>query len=112
MRGPWAEHARGTVAGTRHVVRSALRHDLTRLVYVGSPPVPAWGAPDGVEVTEAAPLEPRPEARGYYTRAKLLAEQHVLASVREHGLAAVIVRPGILVGPDGAGVAALDASAV
>jgi predicted dehydrogenase/nucleoside-diphosphate-sugar epimerase len=112
MRGPWAEHARGTVAGTRHVVRSALRHDVTRLVYVGSLSVLDWGALDGVEVTEAAPLEPRPEARGYYTRAKLLAEQHVLASVREHGLAAVIVRPGILVGPDGPGLDALDAIVV
>jgi predicted dehydrogenase/nucleoside-diphosphate-sugar epimerase len=109
MRGPWAEHARGTVAGTRHVVASALRHRVTRLVYVGSLSVLHWSALDGAEVTEAAPLEPRPEARGHYTRAKLLAEQHVLESVREHGLPAVIVRPGVLVGPHGPGLDALNA---
>src|SRR5262249_3051614 len=44
MRGPWAEHARGTVAGTRHVVDSALRHRVSRLVQVSSLSVLDWGA--------------------------------------------------------------------
>jgi nucleoside-diphosphate-sugar epimerase len=109
MHGPWAEHARGTVAGTRHVVDSILRHRVSRLVHVSSLSVLDWGTLDDARVTEEAPLEPRPEARGSYTRAKLLAERHVLAAVRERGLSAVIVRPGILVGPDGPGLDALNA---
>jgi 2-alkyl-3-oxoalkanoate reductase len=112
MHGPWAEHARGTIAGTRHVVESVVRHRVTRLVHVSSLSVLDWGALDDAVVSEEAPLEPRPDARGSYTRAKLLAEQHVLAAVRERGLRAVIVRPGILVGPDGPGLDALNAVVV
>jgi len=109
MRGPWAEHARGTVAGTRHVVDSVLRHRVARLVHVSSLSVLDWGALDGALVTEETPLEPRPDARGCYTRSKLLAEQHVLAAARDRRLPAVIVRPGILVGPEGPGIDALNA---
>jgi nucleoside-diphosphate-sugar epimerase len=68
-----------------------------------------WGALDGALVTEDAPLEPRPEARGWYTRSKLLAEQHVRTAARDQGLPAVIIRPGILVGPEGPGLDALNA---
>jgi 2-alkyl-3-oxoalkanoate reductase len=109
MRGPWAEYARGTVAGTQHVVDSVLRHRVARLVHVSSLSVLDWGALDGALVTEDAPLEPRAEARGWYTRSKLLAEQHVLAATRDRGLPAVIIRPGILVGPDGPGIDTLNA---
>jgi predicted dehydrogenase/nucleoside-diphosphate-sugar epimerase len=109
MRGPWAEHTRGTVAGTQHVVDSVLRHRVARLVHVSSLSVLDWSALDGALVTEDAPLEPRPGARGCYTRSKLLAEQHVLAATRDRGLPAVIVRPGILVGRDGPGIDALNA---
>jgi 2-alkyl-3-oxoalkanoate reductase len=112
MRGPWAEHARGTVSGTRHVVASALRYRVKRLVHVSSLSVLHWGALDGACVTEEAPLEPHPDSRGHYTRAKLLAERHVLGSVRKEKLPAVIVRPGILVGPEGPGLDALNAVVV
>ena len=50
----------------------------------------------GPVVTESSPLEPRPEERGAYTRAKLEAESIVSAAVREQGLQAVIVRPGLI----------------
>jgi predicted dehydrogenase/nucleoside-diphosphate-sugar epimerase len=109
MRGPWAEHARGTVTGTQHVVDSVLRYGVGRMVHVSSLSVLDWNALDDALVTEEAPLEPRPDARGSYTHAKLLAEQQVLAAVRDLGLPAVIVRPGVLVGPDGPGLDALNA---
>jgi predicted dehydrogenase/nucleoside-diphosphate-sugar epimerase len=112
MRGPWEEHARGTVAGTQHVIDSVLRHHVARLVHVSSLSVLDWKALDGALVTEESPLEPKPEARGSYTRAKLLAERHVLAAVRDLGLPAVIVRPGVLVGPDGPGLDTLNAVVV
>src|SRR5262249_943434 len=85
---------------------------VARLVHVSSLSVLDWNALDGALVTEEAPLEPRPEARGPYTRAKLLAEGHVLAAVRDLGLPAVIVRPGILVGPEGPGLDTLSAMVV
>jgi len=109
MRGPWAEHARGTVAGTQHVVDSILRHRVARLVHVSSLSVLDWNALDGALVTEESPIEPRPEARGSYTRAKQLAERYVLAAVRDRGLPAVIVRPGVLVGPEGPGLDTINA---
>lgn len=112
MRGAWPEHARGTVTGTRHVIESTLRHRVARLVHVSSLSVLDWGGLDGAQVTEQAPLEPRPAERGHYTRAKLLAEQQVLAAIRQDALPAVIVRPGILVGPDGPGLDALNAVVV
>jgi len=109
MRGPWDEHARGTIAGTRHVVASALRHHVGRLVHVSSLSVLHWSALNGARVTEDAPLEPQSNHRGAYTRAKLVAEEHVRSAVGRHGLPAVVVRPGILVGADGPGLDAVNA---
>jgi 2-alkyl-3-oxoalkanoate reductase len=100
MRGGAEEHERGTVAGTRHVVEGCLAHGVRRLVHVSSLSVLHWAAlPPDEPVTEDAPLEPRPEARGRYARAKLAAEAIVLDAVRDRGLDAVVVRPGQIVGP-------------
>lgn len=101
MRGGWAEHARATVAGTRHVVDACRRHAV-RLVHVSSLGVLDHVGLDGRrDVCEDAALERRPSERGAYTRAKLEAEALVRQAVETQGLDAVIVRPGILV--DGAG---------
>jgi nucleoside-diphosphate-sugar epimerase len=48
-------------------------------------------------VSEAANLEPRPDERGAYTRAKLEAEQLVAAAAAQ-GLPVVILRPGQIFG--------------
>src|SRR5262249_7505010 len=99
MRGGAAEHERSTVEGTRHVVEACLAHDVP-LVYVSSLVVLDVDALGGdAPLTEDAPLEPHPEARGRYTQAKLRAERLVVDAVRERGLRAVIVRPGQLVAP-------------
>ncbi|MDR7420627.1 MAG: NAD-dependent epimerase/dehydratase family protein [Armatimonadota bacterium] len=100
MHGGWAEHGRGTIGGTTNVVESCLAHGVHRLVYVSSLSVLHWSALDGATgVTESAPLEPRPEARGFYTRAKLAAERLVVEAVEKRRLPAVILRPGQIVGP-------------
>jgi nucleoside-diphosphate-sugar epimerase/predicted dehydrogenase len=99
MRGGAEEHDRGTIAGTRHVVEACRDRSVSRLVHVSSLSVlHLAGLADGACVTEDAPLEPMPEARGHYTRAKLAAEQLVLDAAAQ-GLDAVIVRPGLVVGP-------------
>ncbi len=101
MRGRgWADFEAGTVCGTSNVVHSCLRHKVERLVHVSSVTVLDYAAqsPHAV-VDESAPLEPYPEKRGSYTRAKVLAERIVVEASRERGLQAVVVRPGQIFGP-------------
>jgi nucleoside-diphosphate-sugar epimerase len=82
-------------------VLEACRADgVLRFIHVSSLSVLHWaGLAPGAAVTEDAPVEADPQARGHYTRAKLAAERLVLDAVRAHGLDAVVVRPGLIVGP-------------
>jgi predicted dehydrogenase/nucleoside-diphosphate-sugar epimerase len=100
MRGSVRDFEAGTVWGTRNVVDACLESGTPRLVHVSSLSVldHAGRAPDAV-LTEASPYEPYPERRGAYTRTKLAAERIVNEAIREHGLPAVIVRPGQIFGP-------------
>jgi 2-alkyl-3-oxoalkanoate reductase len=90
----------GTVRGTQNVVDACVRRGVRRLVYVSSLSVldHAGRDPEAV-VTETSAIEPHPERRGPYTQAKLAAERCVLDAVRTRGLAAVLIRPGQVVGP-------------
>jgi len=98
MKGGWTEHRCGTVEGTRNVIQACRRHGVEKLVHVSSMSVLDWASgPDGTPLREDSPLEPRPEGRGSYTRAKLEAEQLVTAAASD-GLPAVIVRPGQIFG--------------
>jgi nucleoside-diphosphate-sugar epimerase len=101
MRGRgWAEFEAGTARGTSNVVHSCLKHNVERLVYVSSVTVLDYAvqSPRAV-VDETAPLEPYPQKRGSYTRAKVLAERIVVDASRGRGLRAVVLRPGQIVGP-------------
>lgn len=95
-RGGWPEHRVGTVVGTENVVAACRAHGVQQLVYVSSMSVIDWAgtAARGGTVDETAALEPRPEERGPYTRAKLAAEQIVARA----GLPCVILRPGQIFG--------------
>jgi len=95
MKGSWAEHELGTVSGTANVIRACTQHGVKQLVYISSLSVVDWAGSDGHAVTESASLEPRAEERGAYTRAKLAAEQLVVAA---EGLPRVILRPGQIFG--------------
>jgi 2-alkyl-3-oxoalkanoate reductase len=101
MRGRgWADFEAGTVSGTSNVVQSCVTHQVDRLVYVSSLSVLDYASQSSrAVVTESAPLEPHPDKRGAYTRAKLEAERNVGDATRHLGLQAVIVRPGQIVGP-------------
>jgi nucleoside-diphosphate-sugar epimerase len=99
MRGPWPAHHGATVLGTAHVIASCRKHRVARLVYVSSLSVLGVGGDEsGAPVDEETRYEPHPERRGSYTRAKLEAERLVAAAVRQHGLPAVILRPGQIFG--------------
>jgi 2-alkyl-3-oxoalkanoate reductase len=99
MRGGKADFESGTVWGTRNIVAACLRHSVKKLVYVSSLTVLDHASHRaGERVTEASPLEPKAQARGFYTQTKLEAERIVLDAVRQQGLPAVILRPGQIFG--------------
>lgn len=90
----------GTVWGTRNIVGACLQHATPKLVYVSSMSVLDHAGRDpAVAMHEHSALEPHPDWRGSYTQTKLIAETLVRDAIREHGLPAVIIRPGQIVGP-------------
>src|SRR5215813_4072767 len=98
MKGGWPEHKGGTVVGTQNVIDACKKHGVRQLVHISSMSVIDWaGSAGNGPVSEAANLEPRPDERGAYTRAKLEAEQLVAAAAAA-GLPTVILRPGQIFG--------------
>ena len=98
MKGGWPEHKGGTVVGTQNVIDACKKHRVKQLVHISSMSVIDWaGSAGNGPVSEAANLEPRPDERGAYTRAKLEAEQLVAAAAAQ-GLPVVILRPGQIFG--------------
>jgi predicted dehydrogenase/nucleoside-diphosphate-sugar epimerase len=98
MKGGWPEHLGATVIGTQNVIDACRRHGVEQLIHISSMSVVDWAGSSGKgAVTEGAPLEPRAEQRGAYTRAKLEAENRV-SSAALGGLPCVILRPGQIFG--------------
>jgi len=98
MKGGWPEHLGGTVVGTQNVLDSCKKHKVKQLVHISSMSVVDWaGSAGNGAVNESAALEPRAEERGAYTRAKLEAENKVVAAAKS-GLPVVILRPGQIFG--------------
>jgi nucleoside-diphosphate-sugar epimerase/predicted dehydrogenase len=99
MRGGSADFERGTVWGTKNVVAACVKHGVKRMVHVSSMTVLHHAShAKGEVVSESWQLEPSAELRGAYTQTKLEAERVVLSAVVDHGLPAVIVRPGQIFG--------------
>ena len=98
MKGGWPEHKGGTVVGTQNVIDACKKFGVRQLVHISSMSVIDWaGSAGNGPVSEAAALEPRPDERGAYTRAKLEAEQLVVEAAAA-GLPSVILRPGQIFG--------------
>ncbi|MBP6630278.1 MAG: NAD-dependent epimerase/dehydratase family protein [Kofleriaceae bacterium] len=98
MKGGWPEHKGGTVVGTDNVIAACRAHQVRQLVHLSSMSVvDCAGAVGKGAVDERAGLEPRADERGNYTRAKLEAEQRVIAAAGA-GLPCVILRPGQIFG--------------
>lgn len=99
-RGTAAEFERTNVQGTRNVVEACLEARC-RLVHVSSLGVLDHAGRSTAQgpLREDAPLEPFPARRGHYTQTKLAAERVVREAMESRGLAAVILRPGQILGP-------------
>ena len=96
--GVWEEHRCATVVGTQNVIEACRTAGVSQLVHISTLSVLHWALADqGEPLTEETALEPRPEDRGAYTRAKLQAEVAVAEAVAD-GLPAVILRPGQIFG--------------
>ncbi len=90
----------GTVPPTEHLLRAAARAGAERAVLVSSFSVLGVAALGrGAVVDEAAPLDPRPEARDPYAFAKHRQETLARRVAAEVGLPLVVVRPGFVFGP-------------
>ena len=98
MAGGWPEHYGSTVVGTRNVVdacRGTACVSWSTSARCRSSTGPARR--DAGRSSEDAPLEPRAEERGAYTRAKLEAER-IVSEAAAAGLPCVILRPGQIFG--------------
>jgi nucleoside-diphosphate-sugar epimerase len=99
MSGDWAAYQCATIEGTRNVLAAARAQGVRRLVHISSLSVVDWaGSAGGPPVEEVRADEPRPEARGHYTRSKLEAERLVRAAAEAGEPHVVILRPGQICG--------------
>lgn len=82
----WADHWRGNVIATRHVMDWAVRHRSPRVVFISTGAV--YGFQAGRRMSERDPVNPE----GHYARTKLMAEDIARAIAARHGINLVILR--------------------
>ncbi|MEM1300952.1 MAG: NAD(P)-dependent oxidoreductase, partial [Pseudomonadota bacterium] len=101
MAGDDAVHEQGTLAPTRAVLNALEAvSGPVRLVLVSSFSVYGFASlPERTLLTELTPLEPEPQKRDAYTRAKLEQEELAVQAARTTGLDLWLVRPGAIYGP-------------
>lgn len=102
MSGDWAEFQESTVAGTKNLLTSLTGSSVTQLIYISSLGVLDYNKlKNGSNVDESAPVEAKPDDRGFYTRAKVEAEKLVLEfAAGNPGVKVIILRPGLVYGCD------------
>jgi 2-alkyl-3-oxoalkanoate reductase len=87
------------VRASEALLDAAVRAGVRRFVHVSSAGI--FGAGAGkTPITEETPLDPAIEKRGFYAWSKAESDRRVRALGAERGLEVVVVRPGILYGPD------------
>ncbi len=96
----WPEFERLFVEGTRNVAEACLAEGVGQLLFVSSIAAYYLGDPR-VTVTEDTPLDPAPDRRAPYARAKIACERLLAELHRSRGLPVTIFRPGVVVGAGG-----------
>jgi predicted dehydrogenase/nucleoside-diphosphate-sugar epimerase len=79
---------------------ACLAAGIERLVHLGSTAALYLGAP-GVRITGASPVDPQPDGRALYSRAKAFGDLVLLAAHTERKLPLCVLRPAIVVGQGG-----------
>lgn len=98
MTGSEDELQKDVVADSAALMRAAAEAGVRRVVLAGSVSVYGAGRPGNV-ITEDSPLEPRPDLRDAYTRAKLAQEEVMQAEADKAGMDLSILRLGAIWGP-------------
>ena len=91
-----------TIQGTTNIIDLCSDYKIKKLVYISSCSV--YGVADykkGELVTEDSSLERFPEKRGYYSDAKLKADQAIANAMNKDKFSIVNLRPGTIFGPGG-----------
>jgi nucleoside-diphosphate-sugar epimerase len=96
----WAGFEKLFVEGTRSVAESCIRHNVKQLLFASSICALYLGRPK-VTVSDKTPIDPHPERRCDYARAKILCERLLMEMHRDRQLPVTILRPGIVVGGGG-----------
>jgi predicted dehydrogenase/nucleoside-diphosphate-sugar epimerase len=92
----WAEVERLFVGGTRNVAEACLKAKVPQLLFASS--ICAYYRGENGVITEETPIDPQPEKRCDYARAKIACERLLGELHAKDGLQVTIFRPGIVVG--------------
>jgi nucleoside-diphosphate-sugar epimerase len=102
MRGAPADMFLNTVVASKNLLAALAKHQGTRITVVSSLAVYAVGSLSrGAVVTEATPIEARPEKRDIYAHTKIWQERLFWTYREQFGLPIVVLRPGPIIGPGG-----------
>ena len=96
----WDEIKRSMVDGTQAIAEACLRHNVKRLIYIGTIASMYLGN-SSATVNGASGNDPGYETRGLYSRAKAVCEGILNKLFIEQGLPVVIMRPGLVIGAGG-----------
>lgn len=99
MGNTWAEMQERMIAGAENVARACAEGGKPRLLFAST--IAVYDLTGSSPVTEQAPLDPHPERRSLYARAKIACEQLLTRLAAEHGLDLAILRPGVVIGEGG-----------
>lgn len=98
--GDWPYYQKTTIGGTERLLESFAAQGGGRLLFVSSSGnYDVLGVRDGAVIDEDHPLDPNPDGRAYYARAKILSEQVVQSYLNHPLVKLTIVRPGTVYGP-------------
>jgi nucleoside-diphosphate-sugar epimerase len=95
----WEEHKREVVDSAVNVALACRKHGVRRLIYTSS--TAALYLAGNRIVTEAAGPDSKPEARSFYSRGKIMAENALLKLHAAEKLPVVVFRPAVVLGPGG-----------
>jgi predicted dehydrogenase/nucleoside-diphosphate-sugar epimerase len=94
----WQDYVDGDIAPTRVLAHAALAAGVRRFIYTGTVASYASGSLNYIIDNNTA-TDPAIKRRNHYARSKAMCEKLLQELSRDQGLALVILRPGIVIGP-------------
>ncbi|OPY61763.1 MAG: Inositol 2-dehydrogenase [Pelotomaculum sp. PtaU1.Bin065] len=104
MKGDWNYHLDTTVSGTTNVCKACDKMNVKHLIYASTLNVYKASAYPNQIIDESFNYEDKPENRGAYSHAKLMAEAIVREYQVKNKFRVTIMRPGLVYGPGSKGL--------